>query len=87
MVNRISAAGLQVRQYFHRYTDDALDLCDVLASYVPGGSRVASQQVLALQITLTAGAIASSAASIHFIAASIDSGSTTRRPSWEKTRR
>ena len=37
MVNRISAAGLQVRQYFHRYTDDALDLCDVLGSYVPGG--------------------------------------------------
>jgi 3'-5' exonuclease len=37
MVNRISAAGLQVRQYFHRYTDDTLDLCDVLGSYVPGG--------------------------------------------------
>ena len=37
MVNRISAAGLQVRQYFHRYTEDALDLCDVLGSYVPGG--------------------------------------------------
>jgi predicted PolB exonuclease-like 3'-5' exonuclease len=36
-VNRISAAGLQVRQYFHRYTDDAVDLCDVLGSYVPGG--------------------------------------------------
>ena len=35
-VNRISAAGLQVRQYFHRYTEDALDLCDVLGSYVPG---------------------------------------------------
>jgi 3'-5' exonuclease len=37
MVNRISAAGLQVRHYFHRYTDDAVDLCDVLGSYVPGG--------------------------------------------------
>jgi predicted PolB exonuclease-like 3'-5' exonuclease len=35
MVNRISASGLQVRQYFHRYTEDALDLCDVLGSYVP----------------------------------------------------
>jgi hypothetical protein len=35
MVNRISAAGLQVRQYFHRYAEDALDLCDVLGSYVP----------------------------------------------------
>jgi len=37
MVNRIPAAGLQVRQYFHRYTEDAIDLCDVLGSYAPGG--------------------------------------------------
>ena len=36
MVNRISAGGLHVRPYFNRYTDDALDLCDVLGSYVPG---------------------------------------------------
>jgi predicted PolB exonuclease-like 3'-5' exonuclease len=33
MVNRVSAPGLQARPYFHRYTDDALDLCDALASY------------------------------------------------------
>src|SRR6266480_4662107 len=30
------AAGLQVRPYFHRYTEDALDLCDVFDSYTPG---------------------------------------------------
>ena len=36
MVNRVTAEGLQVRQYFHRYTEDAIDLCDVLGSYVPG---------------------------------------------------
>jgi predicted PolB exonuclease-like 3'-5' exonuclease len=36
MVNRVSAGGLEVRRYFHRYTDDALDLCDALGSYVPG---------------------------------------------------
>src|SRR5271169_487567 len=36
MVNRIAAGGLQVRPYFNRYADDALDLCDVLGSYVPG---------------------------------------------------
>ena len=35
MVNRVPALGLQVRQYFHHYTEDALDLCDVLGSYVP----------------------------------------------------
>ena len=37
MVNRVAAEGLQVRQYFHRYTEDALDICDVLGSYAPGG--------------------------------------------------
>jgi hypothetical protein len=36
MVNRVAAEGLQVRQYFHRFTEDAIDLCDVLGSYVPG---------------------------------------------------
>ena len=36
MVNRVPAAGLQVRPYFHRYTEDALDLCDVFGSYSPG---------------------------------------------------
>lgn len=33
MVHRVSAPGLTARNYFYRYTDDAADLCDVLASY------------------------------------------------------
>jgi|SRR5579871_4545486 len=33
MVNRVAAPGLAARNYFNRYTDDALDLCDVLASF------------------------------------------------------
>jgi predicted PolB exonuclease-like 3'-5' exonuclease len=36
MVNRVSGAGLMVRSYFHRYTEDALDLCDVFSSYSSG---------------------------------------------------
>jgi 3'-5' exonuclease len=36
MVNRVAAGGLQVRPYFHRFTDDALDLCDALGSFSPG---------------------------------------------------
>jgi 3'-5' exonuclease len=36
MANRLSAVGLQVRPYFYRYGEDALDLCDALGSYVPG---------------------------------------------------
>jgi hypothetical protein len=30
------SAGLQVRPYFHRFSDDALDLCDALGSFSPG---------------------------------------------------
>lgn len=33
MVNRVCAPGLDARGYFKRYTDDALDLCDVLSSF------------------------------------------------------
>ena len=36
MVHKVPAAGLSVRPYFHRYTDDAVDLCDVLSSFAPG---------------------------------------------------
>lgn len=36
MVNRVSCAALHVRPYFHRYYEDALDLCDVFGSYSPG---------------------------------------------------
>jgi 3'-5' exonuclease len=35
MINGISAPGLAARPYFNRYTDDALDLCDVLSSFAP----------------------------------------------------
>ena len=33
MVHGVAAPGLSVRQYFHRYTEDAIDLCDVLSSF------------------------------------------------------
>lgn len=33
MINFVGAAGLDQRAYFNRYTEDALDLCDVLSSY------------------------------------------------------
>jgi 3'-5' exonuclease len=33
MVNEVAAPGLSARPYFHRYTEDAVDLCDVLASF------------------------------------------------------
>src|SRR4051794_35797624 len=33
MINRVAAPGLSLRPYFNRYTEDALDLCDALASF------------------------------------------------------
>jgi predicted PolB exonuclease-like 3'-5' exonuclease len=33
MVHSVAARGLGVRDYFKRYTDDAVDLCDVLSSF------------------------------------------------------
>ena len=35
MVNGVSAPGLASRAYFNRYSEDAVDLCDVLASFSP----------------------------------------------------
>src|SRR5690242_18436729 len=35
MINGVSAPGLLARPYFNRYTEDALDLCDVLSSFAP----------------------------------------------------
>jgi hypothetical protein len=37
MVNQLSAPGLYARGYFKRYSDDAVDLCDVLASFTTQG--------------------------------------------------
>ena len=33
MINTVPAPGLSARSYFNRYSDEALDLCDVLASF------------------------------------------------------
>ena len=35
MVCGVAAPGLTLRPYFNRYTEDAIDLCDVLASFSP----------------------------------------------------
>jgi predicted PolB exonuclease-like 3'-5' exonuclease len=37
MVHGVSASGLSVRPYFHRYTEDAVDLCDVFSSFSSQG--------------------------------------------------
>ena len=36
MINEVTAPGLYTRPYFNRYSEDALDLCDVLSSFTPG---------------------------------------------------
>ena len=35
MICGVSAPGLAARPYFNRYTEDALDLCDVLSAFAP----------------------------------------------------
>jgi predicted PolB exonuclease-like 3'-5' exonuclease len=35
MVHGVAAPGLALRPYFNRYTEDAVDLCDVLSSFSP----------------------------------------------------
>jgi predicted PolB exonuclease-like 3'-5' exonuclease len=35
MINSVPAPGLSLRPYFNRYTEDAVDLCDVLSSFSP----------------------------------------------------
>jgi predicted PolB exonuclease-like 3'-5' exonuclease len=35
MTHSITASGLSARPYFNRYTDDAVDLCDLLSSFSP----------------------------------------------------
>ena len=37
MVHGVSAPGMHSRAYYHRYTDDCVDLCDVLSSFSYGG--------------------------------------------------
>src|SRR4029077_16134496 len=37
MVHGVSAPGLSTRPYFHRYTEDAIDLCDALSSFSSQG--------------------------------------------------
>jgi predicted PolB exonuclease-like 3'-5' exonuclease len=37
MLHNVFAPGMHNRAYFHRYTDDNVDLCDVLSSFSYGG--------------------------------------------------
>src|SRR5947209_7273828 len=43
MVHGVSAPGLSTRPYFHRYTEDAVDLCDVFSSFSPQGQGHSSR--------------------------------------------
>ncbi len=43
MINEVSAPGLLARPYFNRYSDDALDLCDVLSSFSAQGKATLNE--------------------------------------------
>jgi 3'-5' exonuclease len=40
MVHGVTAPGLSSRPYFNRYTEDAVDLCDVLSSFSSQGKVI-----------------------------------------------
>jgi predicted PolB exonuclease-like 3'-5' exonuclease len=44
MINGVSAPGLSSRPYFHRYSEDALDLCDAMSSF-SGQSKVSLNEL------------------------------------------
>jgi 3'-5' exonuclease len=44
MIHRIPAPGLHARPYFNRFTEDALDLCDALASF-DGHARIKLDEI------------------------------------------
>ncbi|MFL5081337.1 MAG: ribonuclease H-like domain-containing protein [Microvirga sp.] len=48
MINRVSAPGLHARNYWNRYTEDALDLCDALGSFMPNAKTSLSDLCRAL---------------------------------------
>lgn len=39
MIHGVMAPGLAARLYFNRYTEDAVDLCDILSSFAPPDKR------------------------------------------------
>jgi 3'-5' exonuclease len=43
MINQVSAPGLATRPYFKRYAEDALDLCDALASFTPSAKATLNE--------------------------------------------
>ncbi|MBX7198326.1 MAG: 3'-5' exonuclease [Rhodospirillaceae bacterium] len=51
MINGVSAPGLSARPYFNRYSDDALDLCDALASFTPNGKATMHEISIALGLS------------------------------------
>jgi 3'-5' exonuclease len=43
LVNRVTAPGLSMRPYFNRYTEDAIDLCDVLSAFSSQGKATLNE--------------------------------------------
>jgi predicted PolB exonuclease-like 3'-5' exonuclease len=43
MINKVPAPGLSLRPYFNRYTNDALDLCDLLSSFSPNSKATLNE--------------------------------------------
>jgi 3'-5' exonuclease len=82
MVHGVSAPGLYARSYFHRYTEDAIDLCDVFSSFSSQGK--ATLHEISRVMGLSGKPKASTAARWSATSARARSrrSPTTARPTW-----
>ena len=72
LVNRVPIPGLNRRAYFQRYSEDSLDLCDVLASFQPGARIGLDALCRALDLPGKPGGIDGSRVSDFFRAGRLD---------------
>lgn len=71
MINKVSAPGLSARNYFNRYSEDAFDLCDVLASFDARGKSTLHEVSRALGLPGKADGIDGSQVETYFLAGRI----------------
>jgi len=79
MINEVSAPGLSARPYFNRYTEDALDLCDVLSSFAPQSKAMLHEISKIMGIPGKPDDIGGSQVEQYFIEGRMRSQTTVRR--------
>jgi hypothetical protein len=82
MVHRVPAPGLSVRPYFNRYTEDAIDLCDVLSSFSPRGKATLHEISRIMNLPGRPKGFDGGEVERYFHEGKIRRSPTTARPTW-----